>query len=141
MSAERPGTRWTAVGDYWFVDRRVDMIHTAQGPVASRRIEDALYAYGGVALCVAIGRAEGAHQVPIAAVQLHGAVDLDALSAAVAALPEYARPRRLRVVEKLAMTDGFRPLKHGVDVDAPDGFDWDPHAQHYVATRGIKLVG
>ncbi len=134
-----------AVGDYWFVDRRGHTIKTRMGAVASTRIEDAIYAYTGVALCIAMGHRDGDHQIPIAAIQLHGALDLAALSVAVLALPEYARPRRVRVVERLPMTDGFRAIKHGLrDLDAVDGpnvFEWDPRAQRYIATTGIQLVG
>ncbi len=130
-------------GDYWFVDRLRQMIATRLGPVASTRIEDALYEVPGVALCVAAGRREpdaAPHEVPIAAVQLHAGapLDLDALSRAVATLPEYARPRRLRIVEALAMTDGFRPIKRALaqlDLgDGPDVLVWDPRAQHYQPT-------
>ena len=124
-----------AVGDYWFVDRRGHTIQTKLGPVASTRIEDAIYAYTGVALCIAIGVPDGDHQIPLAAIQLHGALDLGALSAAVLVLPEYARPRRVRIVERVPMTDGFRAIKNGLtDLDAVDGpnvFVWDPRAQHY----------
>jgi putative long chain acyl-CoA synthase len=158
-----PGDRWFVTGDlfrvdtegdYWFVDHRHHMIVTRHGPVASTRIEDTLHDVPGVALCAAIGRAEdpdgaeaGAtldaaprHQVPIAAVQLHpgAALDLDALSRAVAALPEYARPRRIRLVDALAMTDGYRPIKHVLHqldlADGPHVFAWDPHAQRYRPT-------
>ncbi|HEY3805916.1 MAG TPA: alpha/beta fold hydrolase [Kofleriaceae bacterium] len=134
-----------AVGDYWFVDRRSHMIKTKLGAVASTRIEDAIYAYTGVALCIAIGKRDGDHEVPVAAIQLHGSLDLAALSAAVLALPEYARPRRVRIVERLPMTDGFRTIKHGLgDLDAiggPNVFDWDPRAQRYIATARVELVG
>jgi len=134
-----------AVGDYWFIDRRGHTIQTKLGPVASTRIEDAIYACGGVALCIAIGAPDGDHQIPIAAIQLHGGLDLAALSAAVQALPEYARPRRVRIVERVPMTDGFRAIKYGLgDLDAVDGpnvFVWDARAQRYVATTGLELVG
>jgi putative long chain acyl-CoA synthase len=128
------------VGDYWFVDRLHHMVKTRMGLVASTRIEDALYAYSGVALCIATGHADGDHETPIAAIQLHPgtALDLDALSAAVAALPEYARPRRVRVVERLPMTDGFRAIKRGLrDLDAiggPNVYAWDPRTQRYTSS-------
>jgi acyl-CoA synthetase (AMP-forming)/AMP-acid ligase II len=130
-------------GDYWFVDRQHQMIATRHGTVASTRIEDALYEAPGVALCAATGRAEPddrAHRFPIAAVQLHAgaALDLDALSRVVATLPEYARPRRIRIVDSLAMTDGFRPIKPVLDQldlgDGPDVLAWDPRAQRYQPT-------
>ncbi|MEO6776315.1 MAG: alpha/beta fold hydrolase [Kofleriaceae bacterium] len=131
--------RVDTAGDYWYVDRQGQRIHTAQGVVASTKIEDALYGYTGVALCIAAGRRTGTCEVPIAAIELHSgaALDLDALSIAVRTLPEYARPHRVWVVEKLPMTDGFRAIKHGLrDLDAIDGpnvYPWDPHTQRYSA--------
>ena len=96
-----------------------------------------------VALCIAAGRADPdqpGSELPIAAIQLHpGAViDLAALSTAVAALPEYARPRRIRLVDELPLTDGFRPIKRVIrDLDTSDGpsvLAWDTRTQRYLAT-------
>jgi len=135
-------------GDFWFIDRASQMIQTRLGAVASTRIEDALYEVPGVARCIAAGRPDPAEpkiEVPIAALQLlpNTTVDaalLGALSTAVAGLPEYGRPRRLRFVEALPMTDGFRPIKRGIrDLDVSDGagvYAWEPRAQQYVATDG-----
>jgi len=141
-------------GDYWFVDRQHHMIATRHGAVASTRIEDALYDIPGIALCAVIGRPEppadttagAAHpgaaptQIALAAIQLHpgAAFDLDALSRAVATLPEYARPHRIRRVDTIAMTDGFRPIKEAIaHLDFGDGADtvaWDARAQRYQPT-------
>jgi putative long chain acyl-CoA synthase len=127
-------------GDHWFVDRQRQLIATRLGPVPSPRIEDALYQAPGIALCVAAGRRDpedSAHDVPVAAVQLHPGtrLDLDALSRAVAALPAHARPRRIRLVDALPMTDGFRPIKQTIDQlafgDAPHVLVWDPRTQRY----------
>jgi len=99
----------------------------------------------GVALCIAAGHADPEQpkiEVPIAAIQLqpNAVLDLAALSAAVATLPEYGRPRRIRVVTNLPMTDGFRPIKRSIrDLDVSDGanvYSWNPHAQNYIATEG-----
>jgi putative long chain acyl-CoA synthase len=122
LDAFEPGDTWfvtgdllrvDADGDYWFVDRHSEMIRTAEGPVASQRIEDALYHASGVVLTVAVGVTEGEDQVPAAAFVLApgASLDLGALSEAVLALPEFARPRYLRPVPSIAMTYGFRPLK------------------------------
>src|SRR5690606_24529775 len=105
-----------AMGDYWFVDRPSYMINTRQGPVASTRIEDGLYDCQCVALCVAGPSPDPddpAIQIPVAAIQLHPdtALDLDALAQAVVALPDYARPLHIRVVDEIPLTDGFRPIK------------------------------
>ncbi len=147
-----PGDRWfvtgdlfrvDAEGDYWFVDRQTQMIATRLGPVASTRIEDALYEAPGVALCMAGGRRDpddSAHELPIAAIQLHAGTPLDlaaldALSRAVVGLPEPARPRRIRIVDHLPMTDGFRPIKRELThldlADGPSVLVWDPQTQHY----------
>jgi len=135
--------RVDAEGDHWFVDRKAHMIATRHGAVASTRIEDALYEVPGVAVCAATGRPDPddrAHRFAIAAVQLHAGarLDLDAVSHAVATLPEYARPRRLCIVESLALTDGFRPIKHALDAldleDGPDVLAWDARAQRYQPT-------
>jgi putative long chain acyl-CoA synthase len=126
-------------GDYWYVDRHDDIITTAHGPVPSQRIEDALYAAPGVGMCIAVGlpTVDGAAELPMAALSLAAGatLDLDAIAAAVAALPEHARPRRIRVVDNLPMTDGFRPLKRPI---AERGFDteagvyaWDDDHRRY----------
>jgi putative long chain acyl-CoA synthase len=144
-----PGDRWFVTGDifqvdregdHWFIDRQDQMIVTRFGPVASTRIEDALYKAPGVALCAAIGCPDpddSAHELPIAAVQLRAGAppDLEALSRAVATLPAYARPRRIRIVGALAMTDGFRPIKRAIAQlafdDGPQVLAWDARTQHY----------
>jgi putative long chain acyl-CoA synthase len=125
-------------GDYWFVDRHGQFVRTKAGPVASTKIEDAIYAYSSVALCIVAGRAiDLGFDAPIAAIQLHAGatLDLDALSEAVKALPEYARPRHVRIVELLPMTDGFRAIKRGLrdlDLAGPNVYQWDPRAERYV---------
>jgi putative long chain acyl-CoA synthase len=145
-----PGDLWFVTGDFfrvdtegdhWFVDRQHQMLATRFGPVASTRIEDALYEASGVALCMAAGRPDPedpVHQAPVAAVQLHpgAALDLEALSRAVAGLPEYARPHRLRIVDTIAMTDGYRPIKRAMQQldlgDGPQVYVWDARAQRYL---------
>jgi putative long chain acyl-CoA synthase len=129
-------------GDYWFVDRHGDMIRTAQGPVPSQRIEDALYAAPGISMCIAVGipTIDGTTDLPMAAISLTAGhdLDLDGLSDAAVALPAHARPRRIRVVDTIPMTDGFRPLKRpiverGFDTE-PGVYAWDDDRQRYVAT-------
>jgi putative long chain acyl-CoA synthase len=145
--AFHPGDTWfvtgdllrvDADGDYWFVDRHGEMIRTAAAPVASQRIEDALYHAAGVALCVAVGVADGPHQVPAAAIVLAtgATLDLGALSDAVLALPEFARPRYLMRIDGIPMTDGYRPIKTPVlslDFRGEGALVWDAAAQRYRA--------
>ncbi len=155
--AFEPGDLWFVTGDffevdtegdYWFVDRGGQMIHTRLGTVASTKIEDAIYETASVALCIAAGRADPETpgiEVPIAAIQLQpgSPLDIAALSAAVATLPEYARPRRVRIVDALPMTDGFRPIKRSIrDLDLSDGPDvlaWDSLVQRYAISASRKL--
>jgi len=130
-------------GDYWFVDRHGQPIETRMGPVPSTRIEDALYEASCVALCVASSETgTDGTPVPVAAIQLGGPIDLAAISAAVATLPEYARPRTLRVVEAIPLTDGFRPIKRAVrDLATSEAFTWDARAQRYESASSISRAG
>lgn len=144
--AFEPGDTWfitndickvDAVGDYWFIDKPSQMISTRLGPVASTRIEDGLYDCACVALCVAAGRRDPddpSVQLPIAAIQLHPRhpLDLDALATAVQALPEYARPRELYIVDEIPLTDGYRPIKRAA-FERPrlGSYRWNTLAQRY----------
>ncbi len=124
------------MGDYWFVDRPSQMIRTRMGEVASTRIEDGLYECESIALCVALPRPDpddASAQIPVAAIELHPhtALDLDALATATLSLPEYARPRIVRVVDKIRLTDGFRPIKQRAFDERGDEYSWDPRGQRY----------
>ncbi len=133
-----------AVGDYWFVDKPSHMILTKQGPVASTRVEDGLYTANCVALCVVTSRKdEDGFEVPIAAVQLAGKLDLSDLSTAIQALPEYARPRELRIVDEIPLTDGFRPIKrHAFDTQTGALYRWNTRAQKYeTVTESLRTTG
>ncbi len=102
-------------GDYWYVDRIADLIDTATGKIGPRPIEDALYQVPGVALAVAYGvpAPDGAGEVPAAAIVVRkdAVVLADALRDRLCALPIEARPRVVRVVDRIDMTDGFRPRR------------------------------
>ncbi len=150
--AFEPGDLWfvtgdfaevDADGDHWLFDRQGMVIETPHGPVASTQIEDALYEVPAIALCAAIGVADadaGGRTVAIASVQLQpgATLDLDAVSAAVARLPEYARPRRLRVVDAIPLTDGYRPIKRATrDLVERESFAWDPRTQRYTRSERV----
>ncbi len=146
-----PGDTWfvtgdllaiDAAGDYWYVDRQGDTIRTASGPVPSRKIEDALHEVAEIRTCVAVGvPGPDDKEQPAAAVALVAGAELDlaALARAVVALPAHARPVRLRLVDDLAMTDGFRPLKRPIRdagfADGPRVWAWDPTVERYRPTR------
>jgi putative long chain acyl-CoA synthase len=127
------------IGDYWFVDRASQMIRTKLGWVASTRIEDGLYDTGAVALCIAAPYSDDDGEYAIAAIVPSGkpgaTIDIAAISAGVRTLPEYARPRRIRIVDSLPLTDGFRPIKRGVrqlEMSGPNVLAWDSLTQRYV---------
>jgi putative long chain acyl-CoA synthase len=147
-----------ADGDHWLVDRRDQLIRTHRGPAGSPRIEEALYEVPGVALCTVVAAPDPDHPgaaVPVATVQLAAAPPdrdgflaaappdrdgfLTAASIAVAALPEHARPRRLRIVDAIPLTDGFRPIKRPLrelPAPGPHVHAWDARAQRYLAGPG-----
>ena len=115
----------------------------------SRAIEDALHTVPSIASCVAVGiaGAPGEREVPAAAFALApgAALALDELAAAVAALPEHARPRRLRRVEAIPLTDGFRPLKKPIRdlgfADGPEIWAWNPTTSAYRSTTRAEFRG
>ena len=134
--------RVDAVGDHWLVDRQDQMVRSKGGLIASTRIEDALYAYPAVALCIVAARPiELGFEVPIASLQLRpgATLDLDRLASAVKALPEFARPRRIHIVAKLPMTDGYRMIKAGLpELDRTSTtavYAWEPREERYSAPR------
>lgn len=132
------------LGDYWFVDKPNHIIMTKQGPVASTRVEDGLYTANCVALCVVTSRKDDdGIEIPIAAIQLAGPLDTKELDTAVQALPEYARPREIRVVEEVPLTDGFRPIKHRA-FDSLTGalYRWNARVQKYeTVTESLRTTG
>ncbi|HEY4057113.1 MAG TPA: alpha/beta fold hydrolase [Kofleriaceae bacterium] len=134
-------------GDFWLVDRVSNMVETEHGPVASTRIEDAIYTAPGIALCIAGARGEPAKREWVAAITLRtlsypdaqpAGLDVAALSAAIATLPEYARPHRVRIVDEIPLSDGFRPIKRALATmdfaDGPAVLAWDPLTQTLTPT-------
>ncbi|MBI4702601.1 MAG: AMP-binding protein [Deltaproteobacteria bacterium] len=106
--------RQDADGDYWLVDRLADMVRTAGGVVATPIVEDVLYRLDGIELCAAYGLRlpDLDHAVVVASVVARGKIDVARLSALVRAeLPPAARPRLIRRLDAIPMTEGFRPLK------------------------------
>ena len=130
-------------GDFRFVDRHDQMINTHHGVVASIRIEDAIYEAPGIGLCAVAAQPDpdrAGHQIAIAAIQpARGATpDVAAISTAVAKLPEYARPRWLRIVDAIPLSDGYRPIKHAIHELDGKLYAWDARAQRYVAA--LELI-
>lgn len=102
-------------GDHWIVDHVEDLISTAAGPLPSIAIEDAFGDLDAVSLAVAYGvRLDGADdEVPVVALALRPGRDLDVADLARVAqtFPPRERPAVVRIVERIPMTPGYRPLK------------------------------
>ena len=117
--------RCDAGGDYWFVDRLADVIRTASGPVGIRAVEDTLYGLPEVAHAVVYGVEVAGQEgeVPVAAIVLRAGAALDqaALCRALEAHAPEARPRFVRIVEAIPMTEGYRPLKAGLRAAGIEG--------------------
>lgn len=135
--AVTPGDAWFVTGDvlrsddegdYWFVDRAADMILSPKGPVSSVAIEDALYELGAIQQAVAYGvRVAGvAHDVPVATIVPRASEPLDWVGLArhlEDALDVNARPRFVRVAPEIALSVGYRPMKHALRDATPRAGD------------------
>jgi putative long chain acyl-CoA synthase len=101
-------------GDYWRIDSIADVIHTADGPVFAGPIRDALGDLPSVDLAVAYGVKSpgGDHDLAIAAVTLRAGHELGDgdIAAALAVLPQHARPGIVEVVDQIPVTTWFRPI-------------------------------
>jgi putative long chain acyl-CoA synthase len=101
-------------GDYWRIDSVADVIRTAEGPVFTGPIRDALGDLPAVDLAVAYGVLPngGEREVAVAAVTLRAGYELDAhdLSHAFALLPPVERPAIVYVVDQIPVTTWFRPM-------------------------------
>ena len=104
--------RCDADGDYWLVDHVADLISTPSGRVPSLAIEEALCELDVVSAAAVYGLpVQGsAFELPAAAVMLRPGerLDLEALGAAMAALPLESRPTLVSIVERIPLTPGYR---------------------------------
>ncbi len=129
--------RRDADGDYWFVDRLRDVVRTPRGPVYPRTIEDKLIELPDVKLAVAYGvtaASTGSEIIAAAIVPSDGkSVDLERFAEQLAELEPHSRPRVVRIVERVPMTDGYRPLKAALRDEGirPDGHTFWLDGDHY----------
>ena len=114
-------------GDYWFVDRLSDVLHTEAGPVVSRDIEEAVYDLPHVHLSAAYGVAGPEGIEPAVAIVLapagEGSAELDPAALQKALAEHGTRVRYVRLVDSLPMTEGYRVLKAPLRAQGihPDG--------------------
>lgn len=102
--------RRDAQGDTWFIDALSGFVQTRSGPVSTRQVESALYALPEIELCAVWADGAELHAV----FQAREKVLPERIEGAVAALPEHARPASIRQVEKVALTEGYRPDKRAL---------------------------
>lgn len=125
-------------GDFWFVDRVSRMLRTRHGRVATRSIENALYGFGPLRHTVVYGVEKGGFDRPVAVVATHGdrAFDLEAWNEFAAGLDPSQRPGWVKRVERIPMTDGFRPDKSVLEGESLDSgaelFVYDDAGETYV---------
>ena len=99
-------------GDYWLVDMRASVIHTARGPVFAATVNDAVGRLGSVDTAVTYPVPVGDETLAVTALALRpgGSVTPADLSEALAALPAGAAPDIVHVVGKMTLTATYRPL-------------------------------
>jgi putative long chain acyl-CoA synthase len=124
-------------GDFWFVDRVSRMLRTSAGAVATRSIEDALYRFPALRHTVVYGVEHDGVDRPVAVVVTHGnqALDLVAWNEFAGGLEPGERPSWVKRVERIPMTDGFRPDKAALESDPLDAgaelFVYDEKTKKY----------
>jgi putative long chain acyl-CoA synthase len=125
-------------GDYWQVDNRGAVIHTARGPVYASPINDAVSRLGAVDLAVTYGLDVGGHQLAITALALcpGGSIPSADLSEALADLPVGNPPDIVHVVPQMKLSASYRPLVSPLRADGvpkPSRNAWylDPDTNRY----------
>jgi putative long chain acyl-CoA synthase len=101
-------------GDFWRVDNVAEVIRSADGPVFSTPIRDALARLPAVDLAVAYGVAPrpGGAEIPVAAITLRSGHELERgeLGRALGVLEPGQRPALVRVVDEIPVTTWYRPV-------------------------------
>ncbi|MDT5244046.1 MAG: putative long chain acyl-CoA synthase, partial [Mycobacterium sp.] len=125
-------------GDYWLVDNRGLVIHTARGPVYAAPINDAVGRLGAVDLAVTYGVGVGGHQLAITALALcpGGSIPSADLSEALADLPVGYPPDIVHVVPEMKLSASYRPLlsplrAEGIPKPSRNAWYLDPDTNRY----------
>jgi acyl-CoA synthetase (AMP-forming)/AMP-acid ligase II len=104
--------------DFWYVGSLSDMIQTAQGPVSTREIEEALCHLDSVCMAT-IWTDSGSSDELVGALSLmNGAtLDTDQVTSALSKFGDDTHPSRIHLLDALPVTEGFRPLKGAARLD------------------------
>ncbi|TDL05636.1 acyl-CoA synthetase [Mycolicibacterium obuense] len=106
-------------GDYWLVDTRAAVIHTARGPVFAATVNDAVSRLGAVDMAVTYAVPVDAHTLAVTALALRpgGSITTADLSEALSDLPVGASPDIVHVVADMTLTATYRPLAGPLQAD------------------------
>jgi acyl-CoA synthetase (AMP-forming)/AMP-acid ligase II len=103
--------------------------------VATPQIEDALYQLPEVQLAVAYGEGEPGHAEPVATVMSEQPLDAARITRACGELRAHERPRWVRRVASIPLTEGYRPIKAKLQDEAAsevlDQLRYDPASERY----------
>ncbi|WP_067793024.1 acyl-CoA synthetase [Nocardia amikacinitolerans] len=103
-------------GDYWLVDRKDTVIHSARGPVFTQPIVDVLNDITAVDMEVAYGLPVGDHCLAVAAVSVRAGFHLEPkdVTEAMRALDTEQRPDLVYVVDDIPRSSSYRPSTRAV---------------------------
>ncbi len=116
-----PGDSWLPTGDlfrrdvdgdYWLVAHAHALVRTADGPVATIPIEDALGDVDAIDLVTAYGIPAAGAEIAVAAVTVRQGKRLgpQALTSALSVLDEHRRPAVVHAIDEMPLTTWYRPL-------------------------------
>lgn len=138
-------------GDYWLVDNRDAVIHTARGAVFAATVNDAVGRLGAVDMAVTYGVEADGQILAVTALALQpgGSVPSADLSEALADLPVGNGPDIVHVVADMTLTATFRPLagplqKKGIPKASRNAWYLDPDTHRYkrlTAAVRSEIVG
>jgi putative long chain acyl-CoA synthase len=125
-------------GDYWLVDNRSAVIHTARGPVYASPIGDAVGRLGAVDMAVTYPVEAGGQHLAITALSLcpGGSIPSADLSEALAELPVGNPPDIVHVVPEMKLSASYRPLisalrAEGIPKPSRNAWYLDPDTNRY----------
>lgn len=125
-------------GDYWQVDNRGTLIHTARGIVYASTVNDAVSRLDAVDLAVTYDVPVNGGQLAVTALELRpgGSIPSADLSEALADLPVGNPPDIVHVVSNMALSASYRPLvsplrAQGIPKAARNAWYLDPDTNRY----------
>ena len=125
-------------GDYWLVDNRGLVIHTARGVVYASPVNDAVGRLGAVDLAVTYGVDVNGHQLAVTALALSagGSIPSADLTEALADLPVGNPPDIVHVVQEMKLSASYRPLTsplraEGLPKPSRNAWYLDPDTNRY----------